>query len=96
MPSATLCVPCQLRAGDVAIPKRFDETVGDGERVETFFTNESTILYQLRRNSFRAADDEVLRTLLSDDDWVEMSAALVGSHGLSKEIAAEMKDLQHA
>lgn len=45
MPRATKCVQCLTRSGDVALLKRFDETV-DGSEIQTYFKKPGQYLQQ--------------------------------------------------
>lgn len=85
MPGATMCVLCLELTGDVPILKRFDEIIGDGERVETYFYSDPRIQREILRSNTLVADAESFAVAVGDDSHLsaERGASLDIARSLS-------------
>lgn len=85
-PNARLCVQCLEAAGDVLPIKRFDETTGDGEQVQTLFTKDRRIERQMNHlNKSAIADQAAFDIAVGDDSHLgfEPNEILDGGRSLS-------------
>jgi hypothetical protein len=79
VPTATQCVSCLEKAGDVPQYKRFDEAVKDGQ-VETMFVQNAYIEHQMRRVNTIVPPDAAYETAVGDDSFlVREGNEVVGS-----------------
>lgn len=92
VPRAEQCVPCLEAMGDVPRLRRYDEFTADGDKVETVFTSNEAIEYQMQRVAQRVPSDSDFLTALRDDSHILPEQNGLGERFVSRHMSTEFEE----